>query len=202
MTYWVSSLLFPMAVSVLLSMISTVFLTGAFHEDGLADTADGFGGGWDKAQVLAIMKDSRVGAYGVIALILILGLKFSILIELANESSERVVLALFCGHAVSRLMALMPMQYYEYVSERETSKSHTVASMKLGGYELLFSTIPVVGLLIVSWQVGFILAVMAAIAVTVLLSRYFKVRIGGYTGDCLGSIQQLSELMFYLILLA
>ena len=108
--YMFCGLLMPSSVSISLSMIATVYLTGAFHEDGLADCADGFGGGWEKAQILAIMKDSRIGVYGTIILVLILGLKFILLMELQLISDQLLMLALMVGHSLSRLMSSLTMQ--------------------------------------------------------------------------------------------
>ena len=68
-------LFLPLSLAVILSTVITILATGAFHEDGFADTCDGFGGGWDKIQVLTIMKDSRIGSYGTVGLIMMLGLK-------------------------------------------------------------------------------------------------------------------------------
>src|SRR5699024_625423 len=82
LAHWGFSFIFPQSVAVLLSMLATIWLTGAFHEDGLADMFDGFGGGWTKEKILSIMKDSRVGTFGVAGLVGILALKFISLNEL------------------------------------------------------------------------------------------------------------------------
>lgn len=200
--YLLSALIFPIAVSVLLSMGATIYLTGAFHEDGFADSCDGFGGGWEKAQILSIMKDSRVGTYGVVGLILVLGLKFLVLQSLAERSTELVVFALLCSHSVSRLMASWLMQKYDYVSAVETSKSSNVASVRLSRNEMLASTIPAALIVLFAWQVNFLVAVAIVWLVTFLLGRYFQKKIGGYTGDCLGAVQQVCEVLFYLIIVA
>lgn len=200
--YFLSSLVFPSSVSILLSMIMTVYLTGAFHEDGFADSCDGFGGGWDKSQVLTIMKDSRVGTYGVVGLFLMLGLKFCVLLELQQRSTTFLLLGLLCGHSLSRLMASLIMQRYTYVSAVSTSKSQSVTSMKLSRSEILLSAIPAIIFLVIVWRFSFFLAVVVMSIVTLLLGQYFKQRIGGYTGDCLGAVQQTSEVVFYLVVLA
>src|SRR5699024_3053471 len=108
---WVFSCLFPMSVAVRLSMLATICLTGAFHEDGLADMFDGFGGGWTKEQILSIMKDSRVGTFGVAGLVGILALKFISLNELPAEAVPWLLIA---GHASSRFLAstLVVAHYY------------------------------------------------------------------------------------------
>lgn len=200
--YLLSALIFPVEVSVFLSMGATIYLTGAFHEDGFADSCDGFGGGWEKAQILSIMKDSRVGSYGVVGLILILGLKFLVLMSLAEQSSSLLVIALLCGHSVSRLMASWVMQKYHYVSSAETSKSSDVTSVRLSRNEMLGSTIPAVVVILLAWQINFIAAVIVVWLAAYLLGRYFQQKISGYTGDCLGAVQQVCEVLFYLIILA
>lgn len=200
--YLLSAMLFPVTVSVFLSMIATIYLTGAFHEDGFADSCDGFGGGWEAAQILSIMKDSRVGTYGVVGLMLVLGLKFLVLVSLAERSTELLLFALLSGHSFSRLMASWLMQKYNYVSSVETSKSINVTSVRLSRNEMLASAIPAVLIIILAWQINFLIAVMVAWFMTFLLGRYFERRIGGYTGDCLGAVQQVSEVLFYLAILA
>lgn len=201
LTYSLSMLVLPSAVSVLLSMIATVFITGAFHEDGFADSCDGFGGGWKKEQILRIMKDSCIGTYGAIGLLLSLGLKYQLLLAIHQVSPDLVVLALLAGHSLSRLMASVIMQCSVYVADLEKSKSSSVTSMRLSLSEMLYSVIPV----IVLWLLLPVLwwsTIVPVIIVSFWLSHYFKKKIGGYTGDCLGAVQQISELTFYLIVVA
>jgi len=100
---YLASLLLPVSVAVLLSMALALRLTGAFHEDGWADTCDGLGGGWDKLQALAIMKDSRIGTYGAAGLMLMLASKAAALIELATHSPGLAAIALGAAHPLSRL---------------------------------------------------------------------------------------------------
>ena len=201
LTYSLSMLVLPEPISVLLSMIATVFITGAFHEDGFADSCDGFGGGWKKEQILRIMKDSCIGTYGAIGLLLSLGLKYQLLLALHQVSPDVVVLALLAGHAVSRLMASVVMQCSVYVADLEKSKSSSVTSIRLSALEMLYSVIPVVilWLLVPASWLG---ALVSVLVVSLLLSHYFKKKIGGYTGDCLGAVQQVSELTFYLSVVA
>ena len=200
--FYLSNWLLPASISIALSMIATVYLTGAFHEDGLADCADGFGGGWDKAQILSIMKDSRIGAYGTISLLLILGLKFMLLWELQLVSAELMMLALVMGHSLSRLMASLIMQFYDYVSEHDTSKSKTVTSANLNLIEMLWSLVPIAMLLIYMAAFQFFSAILPLLLLTWFMARTYKGRIGGYTGDCLGATQQLTEVLFYMALIA
>ena len=93
--FYLAQFIFPVSISVLLSMAAGILLTGAFHEDGFADTCDGFGGGWTKAEVLEIMKDSRIGSYGTIGLVLILLSKFLF----TNIPNTAIPLALWVAHS-------------------------------------------------------------------------------------------------------
>ena len=194
LVFWLTAQLWPQPVAVLLAMAATLYATGAFHEDGLADTADGLGGGWDKAKILAIMKDSRVGSYGVIAIVLALLGKYTLLISLP---AEQVGLALIAGHALSRGCAVSLMAFMDYARDDAASKSRPVAG-RLGIGALLFA------LACTGWPLLFFApaAVLAGVGLAALATLWLagKCRrwLGGYTGDCLGAIQQLAEIGFYL----
>ena len=187
----------PVSLALVLGMAATVLATGAFHEDGFADACDGFGGGWDKAQVLAIMKDSRVGSYGAIGVTLLLLAKWNALMEMEESF---LLTALVAGHALSRLAPTALMFALDYVREDESSKSKPVAQ-RLNAASLavaaLFGLAPCA--LLPLPEIAYALAAVAL--VTLAAARYFVRRIGGYTGDCLGATQQATELAFYLGLL-
>jgi len=188
----------PQPVAVLLSMAATLYATGAFHEDGLADTVDGLGGGWDKARILEIMKDSRVGSYGVVATLLALLGKFTLLAAL---DAALVPFALLAGHALSRFCAVTLLAGMDYVREDLQSKAKPLATRLSTGqllFSLLFVLAALAGLPIAKAVAGCGLAVL----VTVWLAAKFKRWLGGYTGDCLGATQQVAEIAFYLGLLA
>lgn len=196
--YWLAGQVFPVSIAVLLSMAATVLLTGAFHEDGFADSCDGFGGGWDKEQVLRIMKDSRIGSYGTIGIGLMLATKFAALQEMAAED---LMLALLVAHPLSRFASTALIATLDYVRDDDSSKSKPLAH-RLTGFGLAWATLfGCLPLLLLDWREA--LAVLVPVlAVTVLAARYFVKRIGGYTGDCLGAVQQVSELGCYLGLIA
>ncbi len=196
--YYLASFALPHSIAVILSMICSVLLTGAFHEDGLADVCDAFGGGWTKEKILTIMKDSRIGAYGAIGMILILLLKFS---ALNSFSSALIIKVIVAGHVISRSMAVWTMHSLSYVREDESSKSKPITkTLKLKDLLIAllfgFSTL----LLFSDFRI-FILIVPVFIA-KVWLESYFERWIGGYAGDCLGTIQQVTEVVFYISLLA
>ncbi|WP_018991831.1 adenosylcobinamide-GDP ribazoletransferase [Aromatoleum toluclasticum] len=191
----------PPTVAVLLSMAVTIRATGAFHEDGWADACDGLGGGWDKLQALTIMKDSRIGSYGSVGLLLMLLTKAAALVELAAAGSAGVATALLVAHPLSRLASTSLIHTLEYVREDETAKAKPLAR-RLSGTELAlaagFGALPL-ALLAPAAAAS---ALAAAIAVTLWGARYLRRRLGGYTGDCLGAVQQATELAIYLGLLA
>lgn len=191
--------LWPAPVAVLLGMVATLLVTGAFHEDGLADTIDGFGGGWTREDVLAIMKDSRIGSYGAIGIGLALLLKFSALGELLAVLPEPTfAAALIAGHAVSRLASSALIHFLDYV--RAAGKAKPLAT-RMGGGELACAALcGLAPCLFLPWAPVAIALGMTAL-ITLIAARYFVKRIGGYTGDCLGATQQITEIAFYLGLL-
>jgi len=199
--YWLASMLWPAAIAVLLSMLVGILLTGALHEDGLADVCDGFGGGTTMERVLAIMKDSRVGAYGVIGLVLVLMLKS---VALHVMPAQQTITALCIAHPLSRWFATVLIWRLHYA--REEGKAKAMAQrMQLG--EFAFASIcgwlPLIWLIAsgyIAWQKAAAAMMLAALACVYLVSLFLR-RIGGYTCDCLGAVQQTTEVCLYLGLL-
>lgn len=193
----------PLSISLLSSIAATVYATGAFHEDGFTDTCDAFGGGWTKEQILTIMKDSRIGAYGVIGILLLIGLKFSALYEIGLQSFPLLLVTYINGHIVSRFIASTFIQTHAYVQDLDKSKSKPITANKLGKSEMLYSaTFMLLGWLLFHPNYWPIAAFPVAHLSKIYLGYYFRKRIGGYTGDCLGATQQISEVIFYLSILA
>jgi adenosylcobinamide-GDP ribazoletransferase len=183
------------------STIATALLTGAFHEDGLADVADGLGGSADREKALAIMKDSRLGTYGVLTLVLALSLKVSLLAVLAGRSEAGVLIALFCAHAVSRFAPLLVVRQLAYVGDVEQSKSKPLAD-RVGNRELAIAAAWCVVPLLVAIFAGHVWFAAVPLLLTALawwcMKRLFERRLQGFTGDCLGATQQVCEIAFYL----
>jgi len=149
--------IFPKSVALLLSMIASVIFTGAFHEDGWADVCDGFGGGWNKQDILRIMKDSRIGVYGTIGLIVILALKFVALYEM---EMELVPWALIAGHSMSRFVSTSFLYTHSYVRENEDSRAKPLATrlrdnacLIIGECSLFFCYCPPCDLQVVHGQI-------------------------------------------------
>lgn len=193
LVFWGATYLGSPILAMALAITASVVATGAFHEDGLADFVDGFGGGWTKEQVLTIMKDSRLGTYGAVSLLLLIVVKISLLYEISKF--DFVVVSLLSGHTVSRFVATIIVQRLDYVQEENQSKAKPVASLKFGALKQLYSFIPVIIFGVVFPKT--IVAILFSFLPLLYLIPIMKRKIGGYTGDCLGACQQLSEVAFY-----
>ncbi len=196
--YAMFALLFAPPIAVLLSTGGILLLTGGFHEDGLADLCDGFGGGWTPQQTLDIMKDSRLGSYGALGLIIVLGLKLATLISISDVLSD-VLIALIAGHTLSRFVAASLIHTDSYVQLDQLSKVRPLAS-NMSRAELLIAAIPALACLLLLPGYSALAVMAALLLVRFYLCRLFRRRLGGYTGDCLGATQQLAEVAFYLAL--
>ncbi|MDD2914442.1 MAG: adenosylcobinamide-GDP ribazoletransferase [Gallionella sp.] len=198
--------LLPLALAVGLSIAAGILVTGAFHEDGLSDFADGMGGGHNKEKALAIMKDSRVGAYGVIALVLVLLMKYQALLALCGvQSLLFAAAALIAAHSFSRLMAASLMLTQRYIRDDDSARAKPAAQLSHTSFAIaLLIGIAPLDLLFIATPDPYpvLAAVAAALLMRIYLAWRLQKRLGGYTGDCLGAVQQLCELAFYLGLLA
>ncbi len=191
------ALALPPAVAATAAVAATVWLTGALHEDGLADCADGFGGGFTRARKIEIMRDSRVGTYGAAAMILSLTVRIAALASLATPAG--VFLALVVAHAVSRSQTLGLLTLF-------SPAGHAGLGAEAGGPSLGRALVALLlGLVIAVLCVGLgagllaaLLAWLAAIGVLMLA----KHQLGGYTGDVLGTAQQAAEIAALLVVVA
>ena len=186
-----TSFFLPKTLAVLLAMAATIYATGAFHEDGWADMVDGFGGGWTRERTLEIMKDSRIGSFGAIALVLMLLGKFVALIEL---DALLVAPALIAGHAFSRLCSTTLLHFLDYA--REEGKAKPLATRITLG-ELACATVFGSLALFLLPPAAMASGVALALGATAVLAMKIHRRLGGYTGDCLGATQQVAEVAFY-----
>jgi adenosylcobinamide-GDP ribazoletransferase len=194
-TYWIASRahLPPLPASAL-AMAATIMLSGAMHEDGLADTADGFGGGKTREDKLEIMRDSRIGTYGTCALILSLMLRWSALAEIAEP--RLVAIALISAHVSARaampaFMSFVPPARADGLS---TSAGHpprqsATIALALGTICLLFGLGPS----------GALVALLVLGLIGLVLARFAVKQIGGQTGDVLGALEQVGEVAVLLI---
>ena len=186
--------LFSPAIAVLLMLLAGLILTGVFHEDGLADTADALGGGQTLEQKLSILKDSRIGSYGTAAFVLVMLLKWQSLQELAGEAVRAVLVVA----TLSRLMPVLLMSSLNYQQADAVSKTKplvTKTSSRNLALNLLVALLP---LLWLPWSLS--LSLVAVLLLGFLLCRrYFQSQLGGYTGDLLGASQQVTEVALYLV---
>jgi adenosylcobinamide-GDP ribazoletransferase len=210
LAFYGASFLVSISAAVIIGMIAGILTTGAFHEDGFADVCDGFGGGWTKEKILLIMKDSAIGAYGAIGVVLLFLLKFQLLSELvtietitSQQSVFTILLLFIAGHSISRLAAISIVFTHEYSREDASSKSKPIAksySWKEVSGSFFFGLFPL--LVLSSFQYQLLLVVIPVFLARYFLARYFQKWIDGYTGDCLGATQQVCEVIFYLSIIA
>lgn len=185
-----------------LALGAAVWLTGALHEDGLADSADGLGGGSDAARVLAIMKDSRIGTYGAAALGLTLLARAAALSELAPNAWFAIVAA----HAAARVPPVWLLHALPYVNDRADAKSQGLFRTRpihVGvalGWSLCLSGLGV-GLGWLPWRAA-LASTLAPLALVPWLARQFRRRVGGVTGDLLGAAEQAAEVAAWVSLTA
>jgi len=205
---------FTPLVAAVLSTAATVLLTGGFHEDGLADVADGLGGSQDRDRALEIMKDSRVGAFGAMALMLALLGKMALLAMLgsvdvspaeigedASFSNWYIGAALLTGHVVSRGLPLLLIWLLPHVGNTASSKSKPLADQISPGSLLVAFIWSFVVLALASLALDALSVIVAcsfALLALLWMGALFKRRLQGFTGDCLGAAQQVCEIAFYL----
>ncbi|MDR1755492.1 MAG: adenosylcobinamide-GDP ribazoletransferase [Culturomica sp.] len=192
-TLWLSAYLFPYPVAVLLALLSRLLLTGALHEDGLADFLDGFGGGRDKEKILAIMKDSHIGTYGVIGLIFYFLLLYLLLVSLPLPTACIMILIAdpLCKWIASQIVRFLP-----YARTAEASKAKIVYSKGAAASFILSGMFGLLPLLLLPGT-PYLPAVFLPLVTFFCLIHRMKTGIGGYTGDCCGALFLLCELSFY-----
>jgi adenosylcobinamide-GDP ribazoletransferase len=183
----------PLAVVALLIVIFSALATGGLHEDGLADVADGFGGGWNKEKILEIMKDSRIGSYGASTLVFSVVGRVLLLANLPpSEFIPYVISAeVLCRWTVLPLGAALP-------GVRQQASQGARIARQISAISLAVGTLFAFGIVVYLLRVSAWLPVVAAVAVTLLSGLYYKRRIGGITGDCFGATIQLTLAAVYL----
>ncbi|GAA3584007.1 adenosylcobinamide-GDP ribazoletransferase [Snuella lapsa] len=196
--FYLASFIFSTEVALILSMVTTIYITGAFHEDGLADVCDGLGGGWTKEKILLIMKDSRLGTYGAIGIVLILAIKFAALREVPSNYIPLVIIA---GHSISRFIATTLIYTHPYVRDTGDSKAKPAAKNITPQILMVSAIFGIAPLFLFKSPIIFI-ALIPAYFSKIYLGIKFKKWLGGHTGDCAGAVQQLSEVVFYLSIIA
>lgn len=188
----------PLAITITVAL--GVLLTGAFHEDGLADTFDGIGGGQTRDDALLIMRDSRLGTYGTLAILFVLTIK---IMAMSTLPINLLLLSFIAAHGLSRLSSVIVMATSQYARDHGTGKPVSGGITTTSLCIALFSGIICLLLLLIAAPpnaLGF--AVIGLLIGHYAVRRFYANKIGGYTGDTLGAVQQASELGFYLGLAA
>lgn len=185
---------FPAMIAATFAIAAAIILTGALHEDGLADCADGLGATPDRERALEIMKDSRIGSYGVLALIVSFGLR---VFALASLGAYAGLLALIVAHSASRTAILLAMRFSKYAKPKGVGQ---LASGELSQETLLIAT--GIALLLALLLAGFtgVIAVLVGLGVAFVFLRYLDRRLGGYTGDGLGAMEQIAQITILIFL--
>ncbi|WP_443504864.1 adenosylcobinamide-GDP ribazoletransferase [Psychrobacter alimentarius] len=207
--FWLGSILFTPLVAAVISTVFGIRLTGAFHEDGLADSCDGLGGGLTRERTLTIMKDSRLGTYGVLGLVSALLLKVTLL---ASMPLSVAIIALIIGHTASRLLCISLLALLPYGVEIEHAKAKPMAQQLTplqgvlsSGWLILAGVLVTIIFPNTMHQIGlgqWLLTLLLALIATDYMRRLLYRRLEGYTGDGLGATQQVSEVTIYIGLAA
>ena len=195
-TLYFSAYVLPYPVAVLLAIIVRLLISGSMHEDGLADFLDGFGGGGkDRERILAIMKDSRIGTYGVLGLILYLAMLFAILESMPSDLAALAILAAdpFAKMVASQIIVMMP-----YARTADTAKNRTVYQRPTTAAGIGLAIQGLLPMAVVLWLlrefVNWSVVIFAPCFVFYFLYLLIWRRLHGYTGDCCGAVCLLTEL--------
>lgn len=200
-TLWVGSMYLPYMVAVLLAVVVRLWVTGALHEDGLADFLDGFGGGTDRERILAIMKDSHIGTYGVIGLVMYELLLFSSLLSMPPSMA---VLSILAATPYSRMVTAQLIMMMPYARKEEEAKAKTVyrqIDWRAGISLTLQGLLPMVAFLWLT-RVPWEMVIFVPCIVMFFLYMLIWNKLRGYTGDCCGAVCLLVELTVYLVICA
>jgi adenosylcobinamide-GDP ribazoletransferase len=180
------------ALVALLVLTFLVLITGGLHEDALADTADAIGGGWNREQVLTILRDSRIGTFGALALVLSVLARFLLLSILPVNRFTALVIS---AHVLCRWTTL-PLSYF-LPPARECQGLGARIAQKISPASLLIGTVLSFAIVFYLLRREFWIPVLATFVVTALSGFYYFRRIGGITGDCFGATNQLTEIAVY-----
>lgn len=205
--YWLASIAVNPLVAAVVSTAFGIKLTGAFHEDGLADTCDGLGGGLTRERTLSIMKDSRLGTYGTLGLVCALLIKISLLSSMPLMTA---IVALIVAHCASRLLCMSLIVLMPYGGEVAHAKAKPMAQ-QMTKQQWLASSLWLILIIALLLLLGLIfpeamgqihlenglLAILFAAAAVLYMYRLLMRRLQGYTGDGLGATQQLTEIAIY-----
>lgn len=206
--FYIGNILFDENIAIIISLAVGILTTGAFHEDGFADFFDGFGGGWTNSKILEIMKDSRIGTYGMVSTFILLVLKFFSLRYIVTQhpfstNTLYILYTFLIYHTLSRSTAIQLAFTIPYVREDALSKVKPIAK-KFKKKDIAICTL--FGLITLTLLCTIHIAAITILIPLILLIIYFKKYllkwIGGYTGDCLGAVEQIAEVVILLSIIA
>lgn len=193
MVLWLAAHVVPYFAAILIALLSRVLVTGALHEDGLADFCDGMGGGTSRDRILAIMKDSHTGTYGIIGLLFYFLTASSLLLAFPLTTACCIM---FAGDAWSKLCSSQIINFLPYARNEAEAKNKLVYD-RMTGIQLV-AAIAGGALPLIYMPVDLLGATVFPVVTAALLILLMKRRIKGYTGDCCGATFLISELSFYL----
>ena len=197
LAFFLASLALPTIVAVLIATAATALLTGAFHEDGLADTFDGISGAYDRARSLVIMTDSRIGTFGALALIIVISTKVAALSSLADTTT--IITALIAAHIISRTSIVIVQATSTYARETGIAGPQDQPFKPINAIIVAaIAIITIIALFLVVSPTAALLATAGAIIGHILIRLYFQSKLKGHTGDTLGATQQITELAIYI----
>lgn len=203
LVFWLAQMIMPLSLAVIAALLSRILITGALHEDGFADFFDGFGGGTTRERTLEIMKDSHIGTYGVLALIIYYLVMYNAILALQTTSQNPLIFIMvdsFCKFLASTIIYFLP-----YARKSEEAKNKLIYS-KVPLYEKLASfaagILPIVLLCPNDLFLPLLAGIAGAVITCALLFTKMKTQINGYTGDCCGATFILAEVVCYLVILA
>ncbi len=201
LAFFLTDLALPTLIAVLIATVATALLTGAFHEDGLADTFDGISGGYDRARSLEIMHDSRIGTFGALALILVISLKVASLTAIADTAT--VVVALIAAHILSRTSTVVVKATSTYARENGIAGPQDLPLRPINAtVAIITGLIALAAIAVILDPAAALLTIAGATIGHILIRVYFQPRLKGHTGDTLGATQQITELSIYIALAA
>lgn len=193
LVFWTLYMFLPLTLAIIFSMATTVLLTGAFHEDAFADFCDGFGGGYTSDRILEIMKDSHIGTYGAVGLIFMLLSKF---LCISSFSIFEIPIMLVTAHAFSRFMPVCLIYTSEYVRKDALSKSKPIGHKGSITTFIVAGIFGTAGFFFISWKEALVILALS-LPLFIYFRWYVTRKLGGYTGDVLGALQQLTEIAVY-----
>lgn len=182
----------PVAVVALVVVLFSTLVTGGLHEDGLADAADGFGGGWSREQILEILKDSRIGSYGALAIVFSIGAR---VLLLSSFSSSKFAWYVISAHVLCR-WSVLPLGHLLSAARKQASQGARLAR-QISWASLLVGALIAFGIVAYLLRMAAFGPIIAVSTITLLSGIYYQRRIGGVTGDCFGATIQLAEISVY-----